>query len=762
MPSRWVCDSDEYDDWGWDRPLNVSHEERGAKLFENSNIDSDRTRITTDSLAGCMASLVLVNSKNDYLGRSKARLQARRVGGTGRVAQNHQKHGDRREALKYTEDLLRAGELQMERSGREAKERAHQARLMESKMSEDARRNERPFPERCASDSAALLNSSECPEHFRGVDQLFPKLEPAKTCANQHNMVGGALPEKEVVFSKCGDVPDRHRRTGLLRFGGWDDARALIDTKDPSLCELRGPCEPHEPEVLFDFSGNAGPEANSNVYREKLEVTEEQERTAEELKRQYLDILGKLDVDLGTTTGGKKAKVDGGPAVKTETKVTERREDKPHYPRDYPQALRIFAIQDFSKYHDEAGKRKTTYRYRVCPLSTAWRELKDCEDQTKMHWYEIIREGFPCHMYFDLEYPKGPGLNEGLDDDALVDTLLHLVRTRLKADFDLDLREDQIYELDSTTNRKFSRHLIVRIPGHAFYNVDHVGYFVQQVCADSGSRLLVRQNTETERMGYVVDTGVYTKNRLFRLAYNCKCGGTGQTLQPTRRFATASPQTPARVFASTLVTHLGGIGIGIRGGEGTDGKGSTDGADGVGVFGGQDVNDQTIKLLAVRRMLTMPQAVRDVQTGVEGIDMSAAVGHPTVGAPGNGFVEEKPLRQEANQFLPPKEAMARLSALAREAVPYIQTYATNRSGRPVAVKSWQILGGYGDVAYSLAGPGAHFCSNKGGDHNSNFVYVVANFYHARVAQKCFDQETCYKYKSPSTQMPERFRWDPAT
>lgn len=706
----------EEDDWGWETPVRVGNPLRDR--VSNSGVQAP---LDVDAFAGCLASLVLVKKNNNPERRSKVR-QTRRGGATDSGAINSRStSGD----AQTTSQLLRACELRVEMIERAAREKV-------GSMEQGKTTVAVPFRERCARDSAALLNSAECPEHFRAVDQLFPKLEPAKTCANQHNMTGGALPEKEVVFSRCGDVPDRHRKTGLLRFGGWDDHRDEVRYEE---------ADPSPPEVLFDFRAKEI-EENSDVYLEQVDVTREQEETAEDLKRKYLDILGKLNVDYGKKKikdeEDKEDKEDkGDKGDKEDTKKKKKGkggEDgepgpRPLYPPDYPQALRIFAIQDFSKFQDEPGKTKTTYRYRVCPLSKAWSEIKGCEDQSKMHWYEVIREGFPCHMYFDLEYPKAPGLNEGLDDDALVDTLLGFVRKRLQDDFDLELREDQIYELDSTTERKFSRHLIVQIPCHAFYNVEHVGYFVQQVCADSRNKLLVRQNLETDRMGYVVDTAVYTKNRLFRLAYNCKCGGTGQTLQPTQRFAMTNPQTPARVFSSTLITNMG-----------------------------EAATSAQLKLLAVRRMLTMHQVVYDAATGAEGgVDDLDSLGGP-VGAV--KAVEEKPVRHDINKFMPPKEAMTRLSTLARQAIPFIQKYATDRAGKPASVKSWQILGGYGDVAYSLAGPGAHFCSNKGGDHNSNFVYIVANFYHARVAQKCFDQETCYKYKSQYQQMPEKFRWRP--
>ena len=47
----------------------------------------------------------------------------------------------------------------------------------------------------------------------------------------------------------------------------------------------------------------------------------------------------------------------------------------------------------------------------------------------------------------------------------------------------LDLR--CVYELDSSTPAKFSRHLTVRLPGHAFANNHAMGKFVAQVSSTS-------------------------------------------------------------------------------------------------------------------------------------------------------------------------------------------------------------------------------------------------------------------------------------
>ena len=47
----------------------------------------------------------------------------------------------------------------------------------------------------------------------------------------------------------------------------------------------------------------------------------------------------------------------------------------------------------------------------------------------------------------------------------------------------MDLKACQVIELDSCTQQKFSRHLIIRLPGLAFCTNAHVGAFVRQVVA---------------------------------------------------------------------------------------------------------------------------------------------------------------------------------------------------------------------------------------------------------------------------------------
>ena len=113
------------------------------------------------------------------------------------------------------------------------------------------------------------------------------------------------------------------------------------------------------------------------------------------------------------------------------------------------------------------------------------------------HCYEIIREGAPCHMYFDLEFARGDGCNELCDGDAMVDALLVLLQRALLARFGIDMDDaheagdgagirEHVLELDSSTPSKFSRHLVVILPrGRVFANNIHVGAFVKELMANA-------------------------------------------------------------------------------------------------------------------------------------------------------------------------------------------------------------------------------------------------------------------------------------
>lgn len=63
----------------------------------------------------------------------------------------------------------------------------------------------------------------------------------------------------------------------------------------------------------------------------------------------------------------------------------------------------------------------------------------------------------------------------------MVTALVRLTLRALREVIGVQAAETDVLELDSTTPAKFSRHLVVRTPGHAFRGPVHVGAFVRHV-----------------------------------------------------------------------------------------------------------------------------------------------------------------------------------------------------------------------------------------------------------------------------------------
>lgn len=542
----------------------------------------------------------------------------------------------------------------------------------------------------CIRDSNSL--QEECPESFGNVDTQWYILADAMKLADQLNTTLPKLPEKGIFMSKDQRIPVKNKTDGLLYFE--KDTVHDIGSKEE---------EEEEEKFLFDFSKNT--KSLSNIY-ERVEVTGQQKEQEDVLRQKYMDILEELNKGIEFQKHPRPLDTShGGDAQGVESKhhgvETINHKEEERLPCLYPNAVRIFAVEHLK----DKEKNKYTFKFHTCSLSAAWKVHLE-NDPSNLHWYEVLREDFPCHLYFDLEYPKENNRNEHIDGDGMVDALIEVTKSRLKEDFDLSMCDKDIYELDSTSAQKFSRHLIIKIPGYAFSNNIAVGEFVAQICADSGSSLLV-QNKDGS-LAYFVDTAVYTKNRLFRLVYNCK-GGKAANFMPTNRFAMSrTPRpTPAAVFKETLLTSV----------------------------------DDTVTLLMVRPRISMTLRGQNPQMHIPALERRGIK------------------RDNENDFIPNKCAMAKLDHIARTAIPTIEAYATKRANQPASVRNYQLCGGFGTVAYNLTGNGAHYCSNVGRDHESNYVYIVANFFTLRMAQKCHDRD-CYKYKSPSTEMPEKYRWDP--
>lgn len=153
---------------------------------------------------------------------------------------------------------------------------------------------------------------------------------------------------------------------------------------------------------------------------------------------------------------------------------------------------------------------------------------------------QIIPKDSPCWLYLDLEYPIE--LNPLCNGPRMSRTLIDVIRAYLLNHYHLLCDRSNFLILDSTTSKKFSRHVIFTMKDMAFKDNLHVGKFVKTICNDilfylksdmSSHGILSHFNkADIEEMlvrtqhgeRLFVDNGVYTKNRHFRMYLSTKWG----------------------------------------------------------------------------------------------------------------------------------------------------------------------------------------------------------------------------------------------
>ncbi|CAH1241750.1 PRIMPOL [Branchiostoma lanceolatum] len=203
------------------------------------------------------------------------------------------------------------------------------------------------------------------------------------------------------------------------------------------------------------------------------------------------------------------------------------------------QDVHVFACEVEGE--SENGQRK----YLVTTYEQFWDMYSVLHPNMDGHFYEVIPEGATSHLYFDLEFSKV--VNPGSDGVTMVSTLIRYVCWFLKKKYNLTCTEEHVLDLESSTEEKFSHHLIFHLPGAAFQDNRHAGNFVHEMCeklhlcCDKQHRLaddaelqelvaavpgldqLFVKNKDGERVLFI-DEGVYTKNRNFRLYKSTKLG----------------------------------------------------------------------------------------------------------------------------------------------------------------------------------------------------------------------------------------------
>ncbi|KAK1947141.1 DNA-directed primase/polymerase protein [Phytophthora citrophthora] len=250
------------------------------------------------------------------------------------------------------------------------------------------------------------------------------------------------------------------------------------------------------------------------------------------------------------------------------------------------------------------GKR----RFLVASFAEFWKNYKKTSSKQR-HVYEIIREGVPCRLYFDLEFKRD--INPNADGASLVSMLVSLLQLELYRRYGINVKDRDIYQLDSSTPAKFSRHLIVSLVGCAFdigfikmsncyififltvlflritFTLEQyefpflsvlnlfpdICFFAGQFVREFVSELVFSDasscgrpdlqptpflvNTESvddpeEKKQLFIDMGVYTRNRMFRVLGSSKFKKEA-ILHPLNELSPSESELDLNLFMNTLV-----------------------------------------------------------------------------------------------------------------------------------------------------------------------------------------------------------------
>ncbi|NXI03643.1 PRIPO protein, partial [Pachycephala philippinensis] len=152
-------------------------------------------------------------------------------------------------------------------------------------------------------------------------------------------------------------------------------------------------------------------------------------------------------------------------------KIFSRQAEAFNYVKTCKEDVHVFALEK----NTQSGQRF----YLVTTYKELWFYYTQGYKTSLMHCYEVIPEKDACKLYFDLEFYKPA--NPGADGKSMVMKLIELVSQKLKELYDVNCSSNDVLNLDSSTDEKFSRHLIFLPQKTVFKDNTHVGNFVRTI-----------------------------------------------------------------------------------------------------------------------------------------------------------------------------------------------------------------------------------------------------------------------------------------
>lgn len=156
----------------------------------------------------------------------------------------------------------------------------------------------------------------------------------------------------------------------------------------------------------------------------------------------------------------------------------------------------------------------------------------------------------------------------------MTSTLIEITSLYVLKTWNQPCKSAHVLNLDSTTDVKFSRHLVFNVPGVAFVNNFHMGIFVKKICSDLVEHLLyntpndILQLFKKEQLQGLfvdsdkgkkifVDTTVYSRNRHFRILGSTKWGKKSHlVVSPESKYVSGTKNQGLRLFLDSLISHF--------------------------------------------------------------------------------------------------------------------------------------------------------------------------------------------------------------
>ncbi|XP_054370710.1 DNA-directed primase/polymerase protein isoform X2 [Molothrus ater] len=152
-------------------------------------------------------------------------------------------------------------------------------------------------------------------------------------------------------------------------------------------------------------------------------------------------------------------------------KIFSRQAEAFNYVKACEEDVHVFALEK----NTQSGQRF----YLVTTYEQLWFYYTQGCKTSLMHCYEVIPEKDACKLYFDLEFYKPA--NPDADGKSMVMKLIELVSQKLKEFYDVNCSSEDVLNLDSSTDEKFSRHLIFLPQKTVFKDNTHIGNFVRTI-----------------------------------------------------------------------------------------------------------------------------------------------------------------------------------------------------------------------------------------------------------------------------------------